>query len=191
MLPAGRTRLPYADAVTSFARALGAARGGQPDAATADLEALASIRALLAGADLTAWAEEVAVAEISARVWQLYATGDRQRAIAQLREAADRQDRSDKSAISPGPLAPSRELLAEMLLDAGRPAEAQHEFEAVLKGESGRFRSLAGAAAAAARAGDHEAALAHSAALVQMCTAVDTPGRPALEAARRAVIGGS
>ena len=50
-------------------------------------------------------------------------------------------------------LSPMRELLGELLLEAGRPAEALHEFELSLKSVPNRFRSLSGAGQAAALAG--------------------------------------
>ena len=50
----------------------------------------------------------------------------------------------------PGPLVPARELLAEMLLDArSRFADALREYEAVMAKEPNRYRTLAGAMAAA------------------------------------------
>ena len=36
-----------------------------------------------------------------------------------MRKALTGEDATDKSAISPGPIAPARELLGEMLLEAG------------------------------------------------------------------------
>ena len=49
---------------------------------------------------------------------------DKDEGVAQLAAAADAEDATDKSAVSPGPLAPARELLGYMLLEAGRPKEA-------------------------------------------------------------------
>jgi hypothetical protein len=74
-----------------------------------------------------------------------------------------------------------------MLLDAGRPGEALLEFEVVPETERRRFRSSAGAAAAAERAGIPEAALAYHAALVAMAERGDRLGRTPLEAVRRAL----
>ena len=42
-----------------------------------------------------------------------------------MREAATREDATEKSAVTPGPLAPARELLGDMLMELKRPAEAQ------------------------------------------------------------------
>jgi tetratricopeptide (TPR) repeat protein len=99
--------------------------------------------------------------------------------------AADREDATEKNAITPGPLAPARELLGEMLLEARRPVEALAAFEATLRNEPNRFRALAGAARAAREAGDRAAARKYSAALLELGGRADRPGRPELlEAAK-------
>ncbi len=56
--------------------------------------------------------------------------------------------------MTPGPIAPARELLGDMLLQSKRPTEALAAFEITLKKEPNRFRALAGAAEAAQAAGD-------------------------------------
>jgi tetratricopeptide (TPR) repeat protein len=180
-----QTRVPWIAAVTHFARAIGAARSGDPAAAREDLAALEKLQQALAGKD-DYWAEQVAIQHLAAGAWVLFAEGRRDEAIAELRAAADREDATDKSAISPGPLAPARELLGEMLLEAGRPAEALEAFTRTMEKEPNRFRSLAGAARAAAVAGDR----AQARALYRRLLDLAAPGdgdRPELAEARRAV----
>jgi hypothetical protein len=55
-----------------------------------------------------------------------------------MREAVRREDATDKSAVSPGPLAPARELLGDMLVALGRTEEARAEYRATLTREPGR-----------------------------------------------------
>jgi predicted Zn-dependent protease len=107
-------------------------------------------------------------------------------ALAAMREAADREDRTEKSAISPGPLAPARELLGEMLLQVKRPKDALVEFRKTMAKEPNRFRGIAGAARAAADIGDRTAAREYYAHLLTICEKGDRPGRPELQAARAA-----
>lgn len=183
-LPARRTALPFADVLTFFARAVGAARSGTPDRATADIAVLGELRTAVASSDYAVYVNDASVAEDAAAAWQMFAAGTRDAALTRMRAAADRQDGGDKSAISPGPLAPARELLAEMLLEAGQPSDAQREFEAVLRREPGRLRSMAGAAMAAKAVGDMAAARRHATAALEMCTKADRPGRPMLTALR-------
>jgi tetratricopeptide (TPR) repeat protein len=172
----------YADAVTRFARAVGAARSGKPDAARADA---AELKAL--GEKLTAdayWAEQVRIQHQVASAWIAFAEGQRAEAVELLRKAVEAEDATDKSAISPGPLAPARELLGDMLLALERPADALKEFEATLEKEPNRFRATYYAAKAAAAAGDTAAARTHYRKLLEIAKAADNPGRPELQEAR-------
>jgi hypothetical protein len=66
-----------------------------------------------------------------------------------MREAARREDASEKSAVSPGPLAPARELLGDMLMELRRPAEANEEYRAVLIREPLRKHAMNGVRATA------------------------------------------
>lgn len=176
---------PWIAAITHFARAIGAARSGDPAAARTDVAALERLHQALAGKD-DYWAEQVAIQHMVASAWVAFAEGRRDEAIASLRAAADREDRTDKSAISPGPLAPARELLGDMLLEAGQAPAALVEFERTMEKEPNRFRGMAGAARAAARAGD----AARAAALYRRLLALAATGdgeRAELAEARRAV----
>jgi hypothetical protein len=123
---------------------------------------------------------------MAAAAWVAFAEGRREEALAQLRAAADREDRTDKAAISPGPLAPARELLGEMLLDAGQASAALVEFERTMEKEPNRFRGVAGAARAAAGAGDSVRAAALYRALLDLAARGDGE-RAELAEARRAL----
>ena len=79
-----------------------------------------------------------------------------------MREAADREDRSEKHVAMENRLSPMRELLGELLLEAGRPSDALREFEASLRLTPNRFRSLAGAASSAAGSGNRRLAASYS-----------------------------
>ena len=95
------------------------------------------------------------------------------------------EDATEKNAMTPGPLAPARELLGEMLLGRRASRPALQEFEATMKKEPDRFRALAGAARAAAQAGDRATATKHYGRLLKVCERADSPGRPELVEARR------
>jgi tetratricopeptide (TPR) repeat protein len=145
---------PHTEAMTHFARALGAARSGDAEAAATDIRRLTELRARLETMRDTYWAEQVEIQRRIAVAWVAFAEGRRDQALAQMRGAADAEDATDKSAVSPGPLAPARELLGDMLLEAKRPAEALLAFEASIRKEPNRFRGLHGAGLAAEAAGD-------------------------------------
>jgi tetratricopeptide (TPR) repeat protein len=180
---------PWVDAMTHFARALGAARSGNPGAAAAEVQQLAALSAALKEKKEGYWAGQVDTQRRVAAAWMAFAQGKPDDGIAMLREAADMEDATEKSAVTPGPLAPARELLGEMLLDAKRPAEALVEFEKTMKKEPNRFRGLYGAAMAAEAAGDATKARTYYAKLVELCQSADAPVRPELEVARKKVRG--
>src|SRR5690606_16895906 len=142
------TTTPFADAVTHFARALGAARSGRPEAARADIESVARLRDALKAAGDEYWSNQVEIQRQVALAWTTFAEGRRKEGIERMRAAADREDATDKAAISPGPLAPARELLGEMLLEAGDASGALAAFEATMAKEPGRIRGAYGAARA-------------------------------------------
>lgn len=139
------TAFPFTDAVTWFARALGAARLGDTTHVRIARDSLAAMRARLAASGEAYWAEQVAIQHLGAEAWLLFASNRRAEALVKMREAADREDLTEKPAVSPGPLAPARELLADMLAGMGRTAEARVEYEAALRREPGRYWSRVGA----------------------------------------------
>src|SRR5262249_41766844 len=155
-------------AITHFARALGAARSGDPQAAAADVAKLTELRDKLREAKDGYWAEQVDIERQIAAAWLLYAEGKGDEALAAMSAAADAEDRTEKSPVTPGPLAPARELYGAMLLDRGKPQEALAAFEAVLKKEPHRLGATIGAAKAAAKAGDAAKAAEHYRAAVAL-----------------------
>jgi len=183
-LPARPANTPYTEAITHFARAIGAARSGNPAAATADIDRLAALRDKLREAKDAYWTEQVDIQRRVALAWQTFAQGRKDEAVAQLGAAADAEDATDKSAISPGPLAPARELFGYMLLEAGKPREALAAFESTIKKEPNRFRGLYGAANAAAAAGDRAKATTYYKLLLAVAKESDTE-RPELQQAKK------
>ncbi len=186
-----QTAFGWTDAVTHFARALGAARSGHPDAARPDLDRLAALRDALAASHDSYWAGQVDIQRRIAAAWVTLAEGREDAALALMREAANMEDATEKSAITPGPLKPARELLGEMLFQLHQPAAALTEFEATLKKEPNRFRATVDAARAAAAAGDRQKASDYYTRLLDIAKAGDQPGRAELIEARRALAPGS
>jgi len=177
------TKVLFADATTHFARALGAARAGDPAAAKADLARLAELRDQLAAAKNAYWADQAGIQWLGASAWTALAEGRRDEALKLMRTAADRESASEKSGISPGPILPARELLGDMLLELGEPALALKEYEASQQREPNRFRGWYGAATAAAKSGDRAKAAAYYGRLAALAQKGDN--RPELQQARQ------
>jgi hypothetical protein len=174
------TPFPQTDAVTWFARGLGAARLGHVRAARESATALQQVRERLMTAGENYWALQVQIQELAVRAGAAFAEGRKKQALRQMRAAAELEDGTEKSAVTPGPLAPARELLGEMLLEMNEPGEALKQFETTLKNEPGRFRALSGAAHAAQLSGDRDASRRYFRQLLNVCVHADRPGRAEL-----------
>ncbi len=176
------SKFPFTEAMSYYARALGAARAGNPEAAEKDLVRLRELGESLKAAKNNYWATEVEVQRISAEAWIAFARGQREEGLTRMLAAADLEDKSEKHPVSPGRLIPARELLGDMLLVSGRPADALDEYEASQIRDPKRFRGFWGAGQAAAQAGDKDRARYHFTRLVEMAGSADP--RPELATAR-------
>jgi len=170
------TDFPHTEGMTYFARGLGAARLKQVAEARASVDSLAAIVPRLVASKEPYWAEQVHIQRLGAQAWLDLAEGRDTDALAHMREAADREDATEKSAVTPGPLAPARELLGDMLMELHRPREALVAYMATLTKEPNRYRALDGARRAAAAAGDTRAAATYAGQLARL-TGVRTPRR--------------
>ena len=177
------TPYPQAEAITWFARALGAARSGDLIAAHRDVDEIRRLRALLVASQDVYWTEQLDIQAEAALAWIEFGEQHSDSALQSLHSAADREDRTEKHVAMENRLLPMRELLGELLLEAGHPAEAQREFERSLKAVPNRFRSLAGAARAAALAGNSGQARRHYRQLLVLTSRAETERAP-MKAAR-------
>ena len=144
---------PHTTAMTYFARALGAAHLKQPAVAREAIDSLASLAGRLTASNEPYWAEQVQIQRLGAQAWLDLAEGHERDALAHMTEAATREDATEKSAVTPGPLAPARELLGDMLMELHRPKEALAAYRTTLSREPGRYHALDGARRAAMAAG--------------------------------------
>jgi hypothetical protein len=159
--------LPQIPAITWFAKALGAARSGDAAQAEAAIAQLVVLRDALREKKDAYWSEQVDIQGQVATAWLLFAAGRKDEALAKLSAAADVEDRTEKSPVTPGPLAPARELYGAMLLERGSAADALPAFEATLRKEPNRLNALIGAADAASAIGDSGKARQYSTAITQ------------------------
>ena len=102
-----------------------------------------------------------------------------------MRSAADREDRTEKNAVTPGPISPARELLGYMLIAAKRPADALAAFDITLTKEPNRYRALAGALEAARLSGSETAERKYFQPLLTLTSKADVPGRPEVAALKK------
>ena len=154
-------RYAYAEAMTYFARALGAARGGNPSRARTDVEHLAALHQKLLDQHNQYWADQVDVQRRASEAWIAFAEGHRDEALTGMRAAADLEDSMDKSPVTPGAIVPVREMLGELLLETNHPEEALSEYEKSLTDSPNRLNALTGAARAAQLASDRTKAASY------------------------------
>jgi tetratricopeptide (TPR) repeat protein len=180
---------PHAEAALVFARALGAVKSGDTDAAKKDLDLLQELRANLIKANSEGTWQEYWVSKIEndrqvVTAWIAYMHGRRDEALRMLRAAADHEDSTEWDPVMPGHIISARQNLGEMLLDANDSVQALRAFEAALKAEPFRFWSLYGAARAADLSGDRARAAAYYAMLVGQTASADVQHYPHLKVAR-------
>jgi hypothetical protein len=177
------SKFPQAEAILVFARGLGAARAGDVAAARRDAERLQALKEAMTAAKMDYWAGQADFQIKTVSAWIALAEKRHEEAAQLMRAAAEAEDASDKHPITPGNVAPSRELLGEMLMTLNSPAQAFDEFERSLKRDPNRFRAIYGAARAAEASGNLEAARDYCAKLQTLAVSRDTK-RPELAQAK-------
>jgi len=176
-------RFPWAEAMISFARALGAARTEDIPTAQAEIAKLQSLEDKLLEAKDSYWANQVKVQRLGAAGILAHVQGDDKKAVELARSAADLDATMDKHPATPAAVLPARELLADLLLELKDPGAALKEYEQSLRTEPNRFRSILGKARAAKQSGD----VATSRDAYQKLVALSTPAvseRPELSEAK-------
>jgi hypothetical protein len=178
-------RYPMAESVPHFARAVGLARSGRPEQASADIERLAALQKTLADAKNLYWARQLLIQLKVANAWVERARGRDADAVALMQDAATAEETSEThDTLSPGPIGmTAHEALGLLLLELGRPGEAFGAFEASLRTSKSRLRSYAGAAAAAAAVGNTSAARSYYTKLIELADGSDRK-RPELAQAK-------
>jgi tetratricopeptide (TPR) repeat protein len=179
-------KFPQAESIYAFARGVGAARAKDLDTAKRELARLESLRDAMTAQKNTYWANQAEIQRLAVAAWIARAEGQNEEALDLLRKAADREDATEKHPVTPGALAPAREMLAELLLDLGQPAKALAEYETSQKSEPNRLHGLAGAARAAELAGDKAKAKSYAQKLLDLTKSADSP-RPEIAKARALV----
>ena len=145
----------WAEAHVVFARAVGAARGGDAALARAEIGKLKAIEdAQVVPPGTYDWRKQVTIERQVAEAWLASAEGKKDEAVKLMTAAADLDDATEKHPVTPGAILPAREQLGEVQLEQGRGSEALAAYEASLKRAPRRLVSLYGAARAAKLAGD-------------------------------------
>lgn len=181
-LPVGA--LTYVPAITHFARAIGAARGGNPEQARADVDSLVTIKARLDAAKDSYWSTIVEAQRLAASAWIALALGDTTDALRLANDGAELEETVEKNPVTPGPILPARELEGDLLMQLKRYADALTAYEKTLTREPRRLRALYGAARAAQLSRNSTLARKRYGELLALMSKAD-PTRPEPAVARR------
>lgn len=177
-------RFAWAEAITHFARAIGAARSGDSERARIEIDRLRAIQERMAGArENYDWATQVEIQHRAASAWLARAGGNNENALKFMRSAADLEDSTEKHPVTPGAVLPARELLGDLLLELNRPSEALIEYERSLENSPNRLNGLYGAGRAAQLAGNRLKARRYYQRLTAIC-ARGNAGRSELQIAK-------
>lgn len=150
---------PHLEAISHFARALGAVHTDQPDVVDEAIEALERLEGEARSLDIAYdWGTQVAIQRNAAEAWRAHETGDTERGLELMKKASEMEASTEKNPVTPGEVLPAMELYGDMLLDAERYDEAREQYQAALDRSPNRFNSLYGAGRAAELAGDEETA---------------------------------
>jgi hypothetical protein len=176
-------RFPNTVALVYYAKAVGAARAGDVPAARSAAEQIATIRQSLPVTRDYDWAGSIGAQLEAVHALIAYAEGKKGEGLRLLTVAADHEDAVDKHPVTPGSLLPVREILADLLFENGSASDALKQYAAVLKLAPRRYNATAGAARAAAKAGEPTQARAHALQLLEIAKDAESP-RPELAWAR-------
>jgi tetratricopeptide (TPR) repeat protein len=153
------------ESVQYWARAIGAAHLGDAPDVRKDIAAIHGIHEKLIAEKKTSLAKSVEDDQKQAEAWLAVAEGKPDDAVEILRPMADKDDSLGEEPQG----IPTREMIAEILLLAKRPAQSLAEYRTDLKMNPNRFNGLYGAARAAEDAGEQNIAGEYYAQLVKVC----------------------
>jgi tetratricopeptide (TPR) repeat protein len=172
-------KYPWFEAITHFARGLGAARSKDTDRARESIGTLDTFyeRSKEAGQDY--WGVLVDSQRKTVAAWTAYSEGAKDKALQIMKKAAEIEDSVDKHPVTPGVVLPARELLGDMLVLLGKYGEAIDAYESSLQISPNRFNSLYGAGHAAESEGDIKMAKLYYSKLIESTSHADSD-RPSL-----------
>lgn len=175
-------RFTWPEAISWFARGLGAAHVGNLNETRAAGARIAALEAATRKAGEDQFARNIQILRLELSAWLAHVEGQRESSVAMMREAADLEASTPKHPVTPGPTLPAEELLGDLLLEQKQPRQALASYQRSLELYPGRFNSLLGAARAARALDDGSLASGFYAAL--LAVADGGTRQPALKEAR-------
>lgn len=135
-------RFPWAEAISRFARGLGAARLGRLDDARAESRRLVELEAAASRSGEVLFARNIRVLQLGVDAWIAQADDKPEAAVTLMQEATDVETRTPKHPVTPAPTLPACELLGDLLLEQAQPAGALDAYQQALSRYPNRAHSL-------------------------------------------------
>jgi len=144
----------WPEAVTWYARGLGAVHLGDPASGTASLRRLNELESRARAAGEPYFATQIHVLGLEVSAWAAVAAGDRERAIASMGEAVELEEATPKHPVTPGATVPAREMLGDLYFELHAYEDARREYVSVSERTPARFNTLLGLARTAVALAD-------------------------------------
>ena len=151
-------QFPWPEAISVFARGLGAAHMGDLQTAERSSRRLSELAEAARRSGEAVFAAPIEIMRLKLRAWNEKERGNPDGALEWMHEAVELEARTPKHPVTPGALLPARELLGDLHLGLGEPAEALAAYRASDAEVPGRFNTILGLARASAALGDTAAA---------------------------------
>lgn len=148
-------KFPMYEALTYYAKGIGAGRSGDTAVAIKSLEKLEALQSSFKGSESNKyWYNQLEIQIQAVKAWLHFAKNEKDKAVEIMMDAADLEDATEKNPITPGHLLPVREMLADLFMEIGQPNEAHNHYVRSLENNPNRFNSLYGAGRSAELIGD-------------------------------------
>lgn len=161
-------RFAWAEAVTWFARGLGAVHEGQLGEARVAAKRLEELESATSAAGEDLFARNIRVQRLATNAWIAQAEHNTDSSLTLMRQATELEVSTPKHPVTPAPTLPACELLGDLLLEQKQPAQALLAYQRSLESYPQRFNSLLGAARAARAAGNESQARTYYAGLIEL-----------------------
>ena len=119
----------WAQAITWTAIGVGSARSGELERANQSEHKLSELRDAIAQQGNVYWSKQVEVQRLEVTAWIAQRSERGPDALNLMRSAAELEESMDKDAVTPGPIIPAREMLAEMLLVQKQPQPSLESYQ--------------------------------------------------------------
>lgn len=140
---------PWPEAVTWFAKGLGAAHLGRVADAQRAYEHLSKLENTAEKMGEKLFTRQIRILRLSVSAWTAHLQGDEKHALQLMQMAAELEVTTPKHPVTPATTLPVYEIQGDLLMELARPDEALTAYERSLEFYPKRFNSLLGAARAA------------------------------------------